>query len=72
MAPAMISALTSCCKKVLRRMAAMMRAMNAMPQSPPEISTHWPVKKGLSQNDAIGGTARLTAAATNALLRLKE
>ena len=50
----------------------MMRAMNAMPQSPPEISTHWPVKKGLSQNDTIAGTAKLTAAAANALLRLKE
>ena len=36
----------------------MMIATNAVPQSPPEISTHWASKKGLSQNNTIAGTAR--------------
>ena len=36
MAPAMRSALTSCCKKMWCRMAAMIMAMNAAPQIPPD------------------------------------
>jgi len=32
---------TSSCKKMWRRMAVMMTAMNTAAQSPPAISTHW-------------------------------